>query len=254
MALVTRPEIALLLCGARTTALADPANAAQMQTLAAGPLDWAEVLALAQAQGVLPLVWAAVEAACRDAVPPEVRAKAEAEVQTNARRNLFFTRALVNVIGLLAAQGLAVLPYKGPVLAAQVYGRPSLRQFADLDILVPGATCQRCGRTCWRRRSSLARGRPPPAKNAPPRYEIQLHPHSPTRAWRWSYTDMTPNYSGSHRRREARAHRQRDAWRRAPTFGPAWQLLSLCVHGANHCWLKLSQVAMWLRWYGRRRI
>ena len=36
----------------------------------------------------------------------------------------------------LPLQGIAAIPYKGPVLAAAVYGNLALRTFSDLDILV----------------------------------------------------------------------------------------------------------------------
>jgi len=249
MALVARPEIELLLRSARTTALADAANRARLRALTAGPVDWPEVLALAQAQGVLPLVWATLQAAGPDAVPPDVRQRAEAEAQTNLRRNLFLTRAFVNLLTGLVARGLAALPYKGPVLATQVYGRPSLRQFADLDILVhrrdvqaARAHLQAAGyRQTW------------PAPDLSPAQE-QLHLDT---KYNFTFTQqatgvalelhwtLTPNYIGFPTDPE-------ELWTATDTmtlggltvqtFSTTWLLLILCMHGANHCWLKLSQV------------
>ncbi len=40
------------------------------------------------------------------------------------------------ILSLLENNGIAAIPYKGPALAASVYGDLALRQFADLDIMV----------------------------------------------------------------------------------------------------------------------
>jgi len=53
-----------------------------------------------------------------------------------ARRNLTLSRALLTAMASLNAHSVFVIPYKGPVLAMQIYGSLSLRQFADLDLLV----------------------------------------------------------------------------------------------------------------------
>jgi len=54
----------------------------------------------------------------------------------NAHRTLWLTVELLNISQHLAARGLEVLPYKGPVLAESLYGNVALRQFSDLDLLV----------------------------------------------------------------------------------------------------------------------
>jgi len=42
------------------------------------------------------------------------------------------------ILRLFRSEGIVALPYKGPVLAAQAYGDVLLRQFDDVDIIVPG--------------------------------------------------------------------------------------------------------------------
>jgi hypothetical protein len=49
---------------------------------------------------------------------------------------LLVTEELLKLLTLFEAHALPAIPYKGPVIAAFVYGNLSLRQFADLDILV----------------------------------------------------------------------------------------------------------------------
>ncbi len=54
----------------------------------------------------------------------------------NAHRSLWLTLELLNIHRHLAARGLEVLPYKGPVSAEILYGNVALRQFSDLDLLI----------------------------------------------------------------------------------------------------------------------
>ncbi len=56
--------------------------------------------------------------------------------KANAHRTLWLTLELLNIHSHLQARGLEVLPYKGPVLADNLYGNVALRQFSDLDFLV----------------------------------------------------------------------------------------------------------------------
>jgi hypothetical protein len=51
-------------------------------------------------------------------------------------RNLFLANELLSVLSLLEADQLRAVTYKGPVLAASVFGNIGLREFADLDLLV----------------------------------------------------------------------------------------------------------------------
>jgi len=58
-------------------------------------------------------------------------------IHANARRNFLITGELLQILELFRAHGIRAIPYKGPVLSAAVYGDISLRQFDDLDIIVP---------------------------------------------------------------------------------------------------------------------
>ena len=44
---------------------------------------------------------------------------------------------MVSLLELFEQNQIPAVPYKGPALSVGIYGKLSLRQFADLDILVP---------------------------------------------------------------------------------------------------------------------
>ncbi|SOD02904.1 Uncharacterised nucleotidyltransferase [bacterium JGI 053] len=57
----------------------------------------------------------------------------------DTRSALALTAELLPAVARLEARGIPVAAYKGPALALQAYGDPSLRLFGDLDLLVPRA-------------------------------------------------------------------------------------------------------------------
>jgi hypothetical protein len=70
-------------------------------------------------------------------MPPDAALRLKRAVAANIMRNLFLTRELLRVLEQFARKGISVIPYKGPLLASVLYGDPGLREFSDLDILIP---------------------------------------------------------------------------------------------------------------------
>ena len=130
-----RPEIRLLLCCSRT--IVDVANAGRINALIRGKVDWQYLIDLATHHGVVPLLYSAMKSICSDSVPGESMNRLRTIFLSNAVHNLFLARELVHLLRLFEAHGIPAVPYKGPVLAVSVYGDLALRQFGDLDILVP---------------------------------------------------------------------------------------------------------------------
>ena len=97
-------------------------------------LDWTEVQRQANYHGVLPLVCQrlldAGQAPLAAMHPLTIWQKA------NELRVARMSSVLVEVVRSLDAAGIPVLCLKGPAFAALAYGSPSMRSFADLDVLV----------------------------------------------------------------------------------------------------------------------
>src|SRR5438067_2363962 len=74
--------------------------------------------------------------AARDVAPPSLLDPLRARAREIAARNLYATGELHRLLDVLADAGIAAMPWKGPALAAQLYGNLALRPFLDLDVLV----------------------------------------------------------------------------------------------------------------------
>lgn len=129
-----RAEEQLLVCCARKTVTAE--RAASARTLIQSEFDWKYLHELSVAHGLLPLLHANLQAICPDAVPREWAERFQAEALENAQWSLRLTAALLAVLDVFAENGVAAIAFKGPVLAALLYGNAALRQFGDIDILV----------------------------------------------------------------------------------------------------------------------
>ena len=129
------PEGELLLASARLPA--SPELDSRIRLLANKPLDWGRFLSLTGYHAVVPLVHRTLRRVDPMIVPQPFRSRLEGAMKMHLHRNLFLTASLIQLFQLLRRQGIPVLPYKGPVLATFVYGHASLRQFADLDLIVP---------------------------------------------------------------------------------------------------------------------
>lgn len=111
----------------------------------AARLDWPSLLRLADRQGLGPLVWSHLLAT------PEwgsgaARAHAELEYMRNTQRSLRMAARAMELVDALGQAGIDAIPFKGPFLAAQVYGDLARRLCADIDLLVRAPELDRAER------------------------------------------------------------------------------------------------------------
>ncbi len=99
-------------------------------------IDWDYLIKTAKEQRVLPLVYWSLNAFCADSVPSVVLAQLKSEFESNAFHNLTMTGELFRILDLFKAHHIPAIAFKGPILAASLYGNIALRQFWDLDVLV----------------------------------------------------------------------------------------------------------------------
>jgi hypothetical protein len=101
------------------------------------PLDWAAVLDLAWYHGVGPLLYQNLSTLCSDLVPAESLTQLRQRTQAGALLNRLLAQELVVLCEAFEAHGVPVMPIKGATLAASAYGDLTLRDFSDMDLLVP---------------------------------------------------------------------------------------------------------------------
>lgn len=130
-----RPESELLVWCARTVVTNELEE--RIRRSAQGPLDWAFVLDLAWYHGVGSLLYRSLSACCSDLVPVEFLTQLRRRTQAVALLNRLLAQEIAALCEAMAIRGVPVIPIKGATLAASIYGDVALRDFNDMDLLVP---------------------------------------------------------------------------------------------------------------------
>jgi hypothetical protein len=237
-------EAELLLHCARVSV--EPERAARIRELADGGAHWPRLLALAERNGLRPLLYWHLNRLCAASVPTSTFEFLRDYFQKNSAFSLLLTGELLQLLALLKDHGIEAVPYKGPALAVRLYGHVALRQFCDIDILVREHDVWRAG--------ELIEGR-----GFQPQFVIPE---------RWRATYIRQSYVQLFRRDAGRTLVELH-WGIAPAFFAVpfdvqamWRrleplalqgttvplpstedlLLMLCVHGSRHVWDKLEGV------------
>src|SRR5262245_35760222 len=116
-------ERQLVLCCARTRAGVPIRE--RIRSLAATEIDWHHVFELVVRHGVIALVSRMLDAVVPDAVPSPIRERMYERCLANAMHSAFLGDQLAGLVGLMDAEGLRALYFKGPILAQSVYGHVS---------------------------------------------------------------------------------------------------------------------------------
>jgi len=240
----------LIACG---RAVATPTvGTAQLRAAVAAVSDWDEALGDAARQGMLPLVCARVASAAGDLLDPAASTRIHTMHRAAAARALGAMRQLTEVVSVLGAAGVRVLPYKGPALALDAYGDAAQRESDDLDIVVVPADLEAAstalrtagyrptdGRSWeearlahdWQGHVSLSRTGDPGAGAADDLLPVELH---------WRFCDRKLPWTLDVARVISRARIESIAGTPILIPDSADQLLLVLLHAARHGWDRLE--------------
>lgn len=129
-----RREDQLILCCARS--VIDDKIAGRIVSLLSQEIDWRRLVERTIHHRVTPIVYRTLRSVGCEAIPADVLNAMSQRCSAIARRNLHLSAELIRVADWVDEQGIAFIPYKGPVLAILAYGNVGMREFGDLDILV----------------------------------------------------------------------------------------------------------------------
>jgi hypothetical protein len=239
-----RPEDELLLCAAR--ARTNPEIAARMKNLMQLKMDWKRLLAAARWHGLAPLLYTHLQSACAGEIPESILLKLGRQFIANAARNLSMTAELVRILALFEDHGIPALPYKGPLLAESIYGDVALRQFEDLDILVPESKVAEAEILLREQGYQMALELPQDRMAAYRRmkHEIPyLHPGKTILIeLHWKFSPIFFHFPIDMERLWKRTEWIILAGSRVRSLSKEDALLMLCANGSRHLWEKLELV------------
>lgn len=208
--------------------------------------DWDQFIALANAQGVGPLVASALLAPDAPALPTAALSRLRAIQAAATQKALLQFGELLRVQARLQTEGIPMLFFKGQMLSQQAYGGISLRACFDLDIFVQQADVLRV-------KPLLA------ALGYRPEFAFLPHQEADLLRMECEYTFIREDgLARIDLQWQPRARHfsfpvaTEELWRRSQrvrlqgfevdTFALDDLVLLLVAHGAKHTWNKLEQV------------
>jgi hypothetical protein len=242
-AVTQNPVLALLLICMRPRLDGDASK--RILAIARSAPDWAAIIAAAAEHSLTPLVCKNLEAYAGEALPSLWSQRFNQEFLANSCRNLALTAELFSVLAALENDGVCATPYKGPILASQAYGDIALRQFSDLDILVPQRHIVAAHRALIALgfRSVISGLQPPEIfRQIPGQYAYRKDPETLVEL----HTEATLRYFPKTLDLEGLCQRRMPvtvAGRQVLTFSLEDTLLLLSVHGSKHLWERLGWIA-----------
>jgi hypothetical protein len=219
-------------------------QAAVIAALTESRLDWSALLAAASAHSVAPRVCQRLLELPGDGVlPADQHERFRQEFLGNLHRNFLLTAELIRLLRACEHSGLQAVPFKGPVLAQQAYGDLALRQFADLDVVLPHSQIAEAHRVLegmdYRSENAavaIAEGRIPGQyayRNPSRGVLVELHSEKTLR-----YLPVPLDWKALAARLETVAI----AGQSLRTFSTEDTMMLLCVHGTKHFWTRLGWI------------
>lgn len=207
-------------------------------------IDWQRLLMLAEAHGVLGQLTACLNNDADAMTPPETRQFLLERRRAQNFLTLRLTAELFRLLESFGKQGISALAIKGPVLAAQAYADPSVRNYGDLDLLVQQHEIRRA--TKLMTASGYEAAVPLRAIDAGKIPGQYLFSKSDSKLLVELHNDLTLRYFPRPLPIEDFFARQV----RVPIDGHGVtapcvedELVLICVHGAKHFWERLSWIA-----------
>lgn len=111
-------------------------NYSQIATALTGNIDWSLLLSLAAAHSVRPQLIHAFQKLDWVGVPAEKKRSLLDFLRLHKARSLFVAAELIRVRDELSQRAIRFATFKGPSLAAGLYGDLSLRECNDIDLIV----------------------------------------------------------------------------------------------------------------------
>ena len=207
-------------------------------------VDWARLLVLAEEHGITGHLASWVRDVEEELVPPQVTQS----LADGQRAQIFFsmclTAELFRILERFTAEGIAALVIKGPVLAVRAYPDPTMRSYADLDLLVRQRDIRRATELMCA--AGFAPAVPLSAIDAgriPGQY---LFSEPDSRLIVELHNDRTLRYFPRRLPLEeffARQIRMKLDAREVPALSVEDELVLICIHGAKHFWERLMWIA-----------
>ena len=221
--------------------------------------EWKTIFDLALTSGVLPSVFNKALRLYERMIPDDVLQIQRVRLSAIAGRNVFLLQRLFEVVEFLESKGIAVVPFKGPVLAQKAYGDIAGRQFEDLDLIIERNDLSRAYALL------ISQGYKEKEHLSPREVEHQIRG-----GWGVALVSSDGSYQVDincgihHSFQDISGLNEQAIWadaewqdlggKKIRSISNEQELMMLCVHASKHCWERLSWVCDVTGYIRRNRI
>lgn len=109
----------------------------QISELLENPIDWGYFIELVRRHRILLPTFHAFKQYFPTAMPTAIFDEMQRHALQHIFHNMLLKGELIKILRLFADANIKAMPLKGPVLAEQLHGNITTREFSDLDLLIP---------------------------------------------------------------------------------------------------------------------
>jgi len=240
-------EIELMIACARVCV--DQETEKKIQLLARDKIDWDKFVSMSTRHKVLPLIFQNLTLICKDSFPENLKIRLEnTYIFENAVQNFSMIEQLFFILELLKKNEITAVPFKGPVLAQNVFGDVTLRRYLDLDIFISKKDAVKAVDVLMQKGFMPEKGTLPGGKGKKAYLEklvaISLvHPKMHLSIdLQWDISNRFSNMPIVLEDVETRIEQVVLNKKNVPNLPPEELLCYFCLHGTKHRWLILDLV------------
>ena len=213
----------------------------EVEDLISETIDWDRVWRMSRQQGVAPLVYRTLSSLCPSVVPSHIHNAFRRHIQANTLLNSLLVKELVAVMEGLAAKGIRAIPFKGITLAMTAYGDLSLRECADLDLIVEQGAIAPARQVLWSQGYQLtSQDREQASESDEPYHFFQKKNGIIAVDLQWVMARSHFSFRLDRSEFWARLKPVHLPAGSVMGLGPEDLLILLCVHGSKHAWEQLK--------------
>jgi hypothetical protein len=239
-----RTEYRLLLCLARTSI--DDELAEQVKAIVGAGIDWGRLLEAALQHGLMPMLYHNLSTICPEQIPKNHLNYLCDYFHKTACSSLLLASAMIKLLKLFEQNGICAIAYKGPALAFHLFGDLALRQPGDIDILISKSDVLKAKALLvsegYRPQLSLTGPHEAAFLRSQCEYCFVAGDGSMYVDIHWGIAPGYFSFRLDYDELWSRIKRTQIGDFSIPILSPEDMLLTLCVHGAKHCWDRLIWV------------
>lgn len=206
---------------------------------------WRKALSTARRHGIVPLVYESLSRRPAN-FPDSVQKQLRRDFRESAANSFLYAAELVRLCSNLEQRGIPTIAFKGPTLAALLYGKLSLRTVRDLDLLVAKEQIQPALHaldTLGYTPVAGIDGAPPSVSGDIRKHILLAHRlHGFAVELHWAISESSFHFPLSFKQLWVERQIVRVMDRPVATLGREHMLLTMCAHGTNHCWGSLKWI------------